>query len=110
MDDRFINIIQPDAVPLPSELLQVLNDALFLCNRQRQKSREIDDLPLLQLAIPIEQGNSGGPVLQDGKVVGVAFQGYSGDVAQNVGYMIPTPVVERFLRMSRTATMIGMSI
>jgi hypothetical protein len=28
----------------------------------------------------------------------VAFQGYSGDVAQNVGYMIPTPVIRRFLK------------
>ncbi|MCX7869201.1 MAG: serine protease, partial [Terrimicrobiaceae bacterium] len=45
----------------------------------------------------INPGNSGGPVLQDGKVVGVAFQGFSGDVAQNVGYMIPTPVILRFL-------------
>ncbi len=30
--------------------------------------------------------------------MGVAFQGYSGIVAQNVGYMIPTPVVDRFLK------------
>jgi hypothetical protein len=30
--------------------------------------------------------------------VGVAFQGFSGDVAQNVGYMIPTPVVKHFLK------------
>jgi hypothetical protein len=37
-------------------------------------------------------------VLQGGKVIGVAFQGYSGDVAQNVGYLIPTPVVLRFLK------------
>jgi hypothetical protein len=31
-------------------------------------------------------------------VVGVAFQGFRGDVAQNVGYMIPTPVIRRFLK------------
>jgi hypothetical protein len=36
--------------------------------------------------------------MQGGKVVGVAFQGYSGDVAQGVAYMIPTPVVNRFLK------------
>jgi hypothetical protein len=36
--------------------------------------------------------------MQEGKVVGVAFQGYSGDVAQNVGYMIPTPVILHFLK------------
>src|SRR5207244_6134927 len=33
-----------------------------------------------------------------GKVVGVSFQGYSGDVAQGVAYMIPTPVMNRFLK------------
>ena len=36
--------------------------------------------------------------MQNGKVVGVAFQGYSGDVAQGVAYMIPTPVIHRFLK------------
>lgn len=34
-------------------------------------------------------------MLQDGKVVGVAFQGLRS--ADNTGYMIPTPVVRRFL-------------
>ena len=36
--------------------------------------------------------------MQNGKVVGVAFQGYSGDIAQGVAYMIPTPVIRRFLK------------
>jgi S1-C subfamily serine protease len=36
--------------------------------------------------------------MQKDKVVGVAFQGFRGDVAQNVGYMIPTPVIRRFLK------------
>jgi S1-C subfamily serine protease len=52
----------------------------------------------IQIDAAINPGNSGGPVLQDGKVVGVAFQGYSGAQAQNTGYMIPTPVIERFLK------------
>jgi S1-C subfamily serine protease len=52
----------------------------------------------IQVDAAINPGNSGGPVLQDEKVVGVAFQGYSGAVAQNVGYMIPVPVIERFLK------------
>ncbi len=52
---------------------------------------------VIQIDAAINPGNSGGPVMQDGKVVGVAFQGYSGDVAQNTGYMIPTPVAKRFL-------------
>jgi S1-C subfamily serine protease len=51
----------------------------------------------IQIDAAINPGNSGGPVLQNNEVVGVAFQGFSGDVAQNVGYMIPVPVIERFL-------------
>lgn len=57
----------------------------------------IDSHLTIQIDAAINPGNSGGPVLQDGKVVGVAFQGFSGDVAQNVGYMIPTPVIQHFL-------------
>jgi len=52
----------------------------------------------IQTNAAINPGNSGGPVVQDGKVIGVAFQGYSGDVAQNTGYLIPVPVVQRFLK------------
>ena len=52
----------------------------------------------IQIDAAINPGNSGGPVMQNDKVVGVAFQGFRGDVAQNVGYMIPTPVIRRFLK------------
>ena len=55
----------------------------------------VDSHLVVQIDAAINPGNSGGPVLQDGKVVGVAFQGLRS--ADNTGYMIPTPVVERFL-------------
>lgn len=58
----------------------------------------IDSHLAIQISAQINPGNSGGPVLQTGKVVGVAFQGYSGDIAQGVAYMIPTPVIKRFLK------------
>ena len=51
---------------------------------------------VVQIDAAINPGNSGGPVLQDGKVVGVAFQGLTS--ADNTGYMIPTPVISRFLK------------
>ena len=51
---------------------------------------------VVQIDAAINPGNSGGPVLQDGKVAGVAFQGLRS--ADNTGYMIPTPVVKRFLK------------
>ncbi|WP_078813545.1 S1C family serine protease [Prosthecobacter debontii] len=58
----------------------------------------VDSHLAIQVDAAINPGNSGGPVIQEGKVVGVAFQGFSGRVAQNVGYIIPVPVVERFLK------------
>lgn len=50
---------------------------------------------VVQIDAAINPGNSGGPVLQEGNVVGVAFQGLTS--ADNTGYMIPTPVINRFL-------------
>jgi S1-C subfamily serine protease len=43
----------------------------------------------------INPGNSGGPVVQDGQVVGVAFQAVAD--LQGVGYFIPTEVIGHFL-------------
>ncbi len=51
---------------------------------------------VVQTDAAINPGNSGGPVVQDGRVVGVAFQGYPG--ADNMGFFIPIPVVRHFLR------------
>ena len=51
---------------------------------------------LIQVDSAINPGNSGGPVVQGRKVVGVAFQAFT--QAENTGYIIPTPVVRRFLK------------
>jgi len=50
-----------------------------------------------QIDASINSGNSGGPVVYDNKIVGVAFQGMGGDY-ENIGYMIPTPIVNHFLK------------
>jgi len=50
---------------------------------------------VVQTDAAINPGNSGGPVVLDGNVVGVAFQGMM--QADNIGYMIPTTVIEHFL-------------
>ncbi len=58
----------------------------------------VDHHLAIQIDAAINPGNSGGPVIQAGKIAGVAFQGYNGSVAQNTGYMIPVPVIKRFLK------------
>jgi len=50
---------------------------------------------LVQVDSAINSGNSGGPVFQGQEVVGVAFQAYT--QAENTGYIIPVPVIKRFL-------------
>ncbi len=50
----------------------------------------------VQTDAAINPGNSGGPVLQGGRVAGVAFQVAA--ELENVGYFIPTDVVEHFLK------------
>ncbi|MBN1672440.1 MAG: trypsin-like peptidase domain-containing protein [Kiritimatiellae bacterium] len=49
----------------------------------------------VQTDAAINPGNSGGPVVQDGKAVGVAFQ--VNREMQNMGLLIPSPVIQHFL-------------
>jgi S1-C subfamily serine protease len=50
----------------------------------------------VQTDAAINPGNSGGPVIQDGLVVGVAFQGAPG--LENTGFFIPPQVIGHFLK------------
>jgi S1-C subfamily serine protease len=43
----------------------------------------------------INSGNSGGPVIKDGKIVGIAFQ--SLEDGENIGEIVPPPLIEHFL-------------
>ncbi|GFH06045.1 trypsin family [Haematococcus lacustris] len=52
-------------------------------------------LMAIQIDAAINPGNSGGPAMQGDEVVGVAFQNLPN--ADNIGYIIPTPVVSHFL-------------
>lgn len=48
-----------------------------------------------QVDAAVNPGNSGGPVFSGDEVVGIAHQGFM--MVQNIGYMIPVPVVRHFL-------------
>ena len=83
--------------PIGGERISVTRGVVSRIDFRNYSHSGVDMHLTIQVDAAINPGNSGGPVLQDEKVVGVAFQGYSGSVAQNVGYMIPTPVIKRFL-------------
>ncbi|CAN8238252.1 unnamed protein product [Cochlearia groenlandica] len=54
------------------------------------------ELLTIQIDAAINSGNSGGPVIKGDKVVGVAFQSLFW--SDNIGYIIPTPVINHFLK------------
>ncbi|CAN6486197.1 unnamed protein product [Victoria cruziana] len=56
------------------------------------------DLLGIQIDAAINPGNSGGPAFNDqGECIGIAFQVFRSDDAENIGYVIPTTVVSHFL-------------
>ncbi|MFH2218137.1 MAG: trypsin-like peptidase domain-containing protein [Pseudomonadota bacterium] len=83
--------------PIGGNRLSITRGVVSRIDYQVYSHSATDSHLAIQIDAAINPGNSGGPVLQNNTVVGVAFQGYSGKVAQNVGYMIPVPVIQRFL-------------
>ena len=65
----------------------------------------IDAHLIVQVDAAINSGNSGGPAVQNGKVIGVAFQALS--YGENLGYLIPPPVILRFLEDIKDGTYDG---
>lgn len=84
--------------PVGGRRMSVTRGVVSRIDYQTYSHSMLDQHLAIQIDAAINPGNSGGPVFQGNSVVGVAFQGYRGDVAQNVGYMIPVPVINRFIR------------
>jgi len=59
-----------------------------------------------QIDAAINPGSSGGPVIKDEKLVGVAFEGGGGE---NIGYMVPTPIISHFLDDIKDGTYAGIA-
>lgn len=82
--------------PVGGERISVTRGVVSRIDFRPYSHSRSDSHLVVQIDAAINPGNSGGPVLQGKKVVGVAFQGLRS--ADNTGYMIPTPVVQRFLK------------
>ena len=82
--------------PVGGERLSVTRGVVSRIDFQPYSHSRADSHLIIQIDAAINPGNSGGPCVQDGKVVGVAFQGLR--QADNTGYIIPTPVIRRFLK------------
>jgi len=68
-------------------------------------AHSMEALMLAQIDASLNPGNSGGPVVAGGKIVGVALQIL--DQAENVGYMIPSSVIQHFLDDVKDGTVDG---
>ncbi len=63
------------------------------------------NLLAIQIDAAINAGNSGGPVVRDGKLVGIAFQAL--EDAADIGYVIPASTVRHVLRDIQDGAMDG---
>jgi len=63
---------------------------------QRNYAHSSANLLTCQIDAAINPGNSGGPVIIKDKIVGVAFQ--SATRGENLGYMVPAPIINHFLK------------
>lgn len=82
--------------PRGGEQISITEGVVSRISYRRYAHTAFHDHLLVQVDSAINPGNSGGPVLQGDKVVGVAFQSYIN--AENTGYIIPVPIIERFLK------------
>ena len=76
-----------DTLSVTRGVVSRIEHQVYVHNRAELLAGQIDGA--------VNPGNSGGPVLAQGKVVGVAMQTAVG--ADNVAYMIPIPVLDHFL-------------
>ena len=92
---RINSTVQTCGFPMGGQQLSITEGVVSRVETGIYSHTQADSHVIVQTDAAINPGNSGGPVLQNGKVVGVAFQGLM--AADNIGYMIPTTVIEHFL-------------
>ena len=82
--------------PIGGEKVSITQGIVSRIDMDTYSHSGIDSHLVIQVDAAINPGNSGGPAIQDGKVIGVAFQILRS--GQNLGYLIPPPVIKKFLK------------
>ncbi len=60
-------------------------------------SQSNQDNLVVQIDAAVNAGASGGPAIVNGMLVGITFQMLAGEKYDNIGYVVPAPVIEQFL-------------
>jgi S1-C subfamily serine protease len=83
--------------PIGGDELSITEGVVSRIEVQRYVHSQRDFLTI-QTDAAINPGNSGGPAFKGGKLIGIAFQSYSGGEAQSIGYIVPIPIIQRSLK------------
>jgi hypothetical protein len=83
--------------PVGGDELSITEGVVSRIEVQRYVHSQRDFLAI-QTDAAINPGNSGGPAFKGGKMIGIAFQAFSGSQAQNTGYIVPVAVIQRSLK------------
>ncbi len=89
------SVVETYGYPAGGEQISSTRGVVSRIDMQLYVHSGVDAHLAVQTDAAINPGNSGGAVVQDGKLVGIAFQNASD--MENVGYFIPTEVVRHFL-------------
>lgn len=82
--------------PMGGDGLSVTQGIISRIEIMRYTHSAIDSFLAAQLDAALNPGNSGGPIIYDGKIVGIAFQIRSN--GNSIGYMIHSEIIEHFLK------------
>lgn len=91
---RLEDQIQTVGFPMGGEEISISKGIVSRIEVQEYSMSGLDMLQV-QIDAAVNHGNSGGPAISNGKVVGVNFQGYG---LQGLSYMIPIPIIKHFVK------------
>lgn len=92
---RLRSTVETYGYPSGGDQISSTRGVVSRIDRQVYSHSSADGHLAVQTDAAINPGSSGGPVVQEGKIVGVAFQ--NSKQLQSVGFFIPTEVIRHFL-------------